>query len=184
MPSGKILDVGCGLGFFLSAINSQWEKYGVEISEFASDYARQHFPDINIFTGELGQAKYEDNFFDVVYCFSVLEHANNPNEIMSKIYRVIKPGSLLIVSVPNIESFCARRFKSNYRLLGVPHIVLWSRATLTTLLEQNGFKPFKVRYPFFGTKYFTLGNLFRLINTKNISPPFYGNEMTLYARRK
>lgn len=45
---GKILDVGCGPSFFLSAINKQWEKYGVDISEFASDYALQHFQEINV----------------------------------------------------------------------------------------------------------------------------------------
>jgi len=168
--AGKILDVGCGPGFFLSAINSQWERYGVEISDFASDYARQHFPDINIFTGALSQAKYGDNFFDAVYCFALMEHVGNPHEILKEIHRATKTDGILITSTPNIESFCARRFKGNYRLLGTPHIVLWSRATLAMLLERNGFKPFKVRYPFFGTRYFTLGNLLRLINTKKYPP--------------
>lgn len=180
---GKILDIGCGPGFFLSAINSHWEKYGVEISEFVSGYARQHFPDINVFTGEFSQAKYESNFFDVVYFYHVIEHVENPHEILKEIHRLLKTNGMLITGTPNIGSFCAKRFKGNYRLLGTPHIVLWSRATLITLLEQNGFEPFKVRFPFFGTKYFTLSNLWRLINTKKISPPFYGNIMTMYARK-
>lgn len=183
LTPGKILDVGCGPGFFLSAISNQWGEYGVEISEFASDYARHHFPDINVFTGELPQAQYDDNFFDVVYFFHVIEHMGNPHEILKEIRRITKTNGILITSTPNIESFCAKRFKGNYRLLGTPHIVLWSRVTLTTLLEKNGFRPFKVRFPFFGTRYFTLGNLWRLVNTKKISPPFYGNIMTIYARK-
>lgn len=183
LKPGKILDVGCGLGFFLSAINNQWGKYGVEISEFASDYARQHFPGINIFTGKLLQAKYNDNFFDVVYFYHVIEHVENPGELLKEIYRVTKTNGILVTGTPNIESFCAKRFKGNYRLLGTPHIILFPKSTLITLLEKNGFKPFKVRFPFFGTKYFTLGNLWRLINTKKVSPPFYGNIMTIYARK-
>ncbi|MFC2006763.1 class I SAM-dependent methyltransferase [Chloroflexota bacterium] len=183
LPPGKILDVGCGPGFFLSAIDSKWEKYGTDISEFTIDYVRQHFPDINAFAGELSQAKYDDNFFNVVYCFAVMEHIGNHHEVLKEIHRITKPGGTLITSTPNIESFCARRFKGNYRLLSTPHIVLWSKATLTSLLEKNGFELFKVRYPFFGTKYFTLNNLFRLLNTKSVSPPCYGNEMTIYARK-
>ncbi len=183
LTPGRILDVGCGLGFFLSAINSQWEKYGVEISEFASDYARQHFPDINVFTGELSQAQYDDDFFDVVYLYHVIEHVENPEALLKEIHRILKTDGILIIGTPNIESFCSRRFKGNFRLLGTPHIVLWSRPTLTTLLEKNGFEPLKVRFPFFGTRYFTLGNLWRLLNTKKVSPPFYGNVMTIYARK-
>jgi len=183
MPPGKILDVGCGLGFFLSALDSKWEKYGTDVSEFATDYARQHYPDISVFTGEVYEAGYKSNFFDVVYCFEVMEHINNPHEIINEISRVVKPGGIVMISTPNIGSYCAKRFKGNFRLLSTPHIILWSRKTLSLLLRASGLEPFKVHYPFFGTRYFTFKNLLRMRDTSKVSPPFYGNDMIMYARK-
>ena len=180
---GRILDVGCGPGFFLSAISNAWEKHGTDVSEFATNYARRHLPNATIFTGELQEAGYPSEYFDVVYCFEVLEHIDNPLVMVKEIQRVTKPGGLVVFSTPNIESFVAKRFKWNFRLLGTPHIVLWSKATLSMLLMTNGLEPFRIHYPYFGTKYFTLRNLLRLWDTNKVSPPFYGNDMIIHSRR-
>ena len=80
-------------------------------------------------------------------------------------------------------SFCSKRFKGNYRLLGAPHVIMWSPTTMKKLFSLIGFEIIKEYYPFFKTDYFTIKNLFRLLNKNNISPPFYGNEMNLYAKR-
>ena len=180
---GKILDVGCGPGFFLSAIDDRWEKHGTDVSFFTANYIKEHYPNIKFFLGELKDADYPPNFFDVVYCFAVIEHVSNAEEIFREIHRITRPNGIVIVSTPNIDSFCARRFKGNYRLLSTPHIALWSKLTLTSLLEKTDFKAFKIKYPFWRTKYFTVKNLFRLLDKSKVSPPFFGNEMTIYARK-
>lgn len=181
---GRILDVGCGLGFFLSAISNSWDKYGMDVSKFTVNYVQEHYPEVKVARGELWQIAYPDNFFDVVDCFAVMEHVGTPHRIIKEISRTVKPDGLVILGgTPNIESFVAKRFKGNFRLLGTPHIVLWSRKTLTYLLRAHNLEPFKVRYPFFGTEYFTLKNLLRLWDTSKVSPPFYGNDITIYARK-
>ena len=90
---------------------------------------------------------------------------------------------MLIITVPNIGSYCSKRFKGNYRLLGDNHVVMYSPETLTRLLETSSFKVIKKEYPYFRTDYFTIGNLLKLLSRKKVSPPFYGNLMTLYSQK-
>ena len=180
---GKILDAGCGPGFFLAEINKEWGKYGIELSKFNVDYINDSFSDINVQVGSLEKLPYEDNFFDIVYSFQVMEHVFEPVKIFKEFSRVCKPDGKIIISTPNIDSFCSKRFKGNYRLLGAPHVIMWSPITMKHLFKLIGFEVVKEYYPFFKTEYFTLKNLIRLLNKRNVSPPFYGNEMNLYAKR-
>jgi len=183
LSPGKILDAGCGPGFFLSAVSNAWEKHGTDVSEFATNYARNLLPNATIFTGELQEAGYPNEHFDVVYCFEVIEHIGNPLVMVNEIRRITKLGGLVIFSTPNMDSFVAKRFEGNFRLLGTPHIVMWSKTTLSMLLRASGLEPVRVHYPYFRTKYFTLKNLLRLWDTRKVSPPFYGNDMIIHSRR-
>ena len=58
----------------------------------------------------------------------------------------------------------------------------FSTKTIEILFERINYQISKVKYPFFKTDYFTWENLLRLIDTSKVSPPFYGNEMTIYLR--
>ena len=63
----KLLDVGCATGFFLDMAGSKgWKVYGTDVSKFACDYARKELPVKNIFHGNLKDAKFKDEMFDVV----------------------------------------------------------------------------------------------------------------------
>ena len=182
LNGGRILDAGCGPGFFLAEINDNWEKYGVEISKYNIDFINEHFPDVKTSLSKLEELEYEDNFFDVIYCFQVIEHVEDPIQIIKEFKRVIKPNGTIILSTPNIESFVSRRFKGNYRLLGKSHILMWSPDTIKQLLKLIDYKITKVSFPYFRTDYFTIKNVLRLFDKNKISPPFYGNEMTVYAK--
>ena len=180
---GKILDAGCGYGFFLSALSDKWEKYGVEYSQFTVDFVKKEFPDIIIEQGDLECDIFENEKFDVIYCYHVIEHVSDPKKVITKLRGLLKKDGILVISTPNVESFCARRFRGNYRLLGSPHIIMFSPKTLQKLLETCELKVFKKSYPFFKTDYFTFKNLCRLFDTKKVSPPFYGNIMTFYTKK-
>jgi len=180
---GKILDAGCGFGFFLSALSKKWDKYGLELSEHCTEYIINNFPSIKVKSEIIENEPFDSEFFDVIYSFHVIEHVMNPKEHIKCLKKMLKKGGTLIISTPNINSFVSRRFKGNYRLLGLPHIVLFSVDTLSMLLKQAGFEIIKIKFPFFKTEYFTFKNLLRLYNKKTISPPFYGNIMTFYARK-
>ncbi len=182
LSPGKVLDVGCGLGFLLSGINDKWEKHGVEISEFGANYAKRYG---KVLCGVLQAAEYGSDSFDVVLIYHVIEHMKNPVSELKEIKRILKPGGKLIVGTPDFDCGLAKRFGYNFRLLkDTTHISLFDTFKLYRLLTDLFFDIEKVSYPFFDTEYFTKENLLRLFDTSKISPPFYGNFVTFYAHKK
>jgi SAM-dependent methyltransferase len=181
LPPGRILDVGCGLGYLLSGLGPGWERHGVEVSRFAADHARQYG---TIHVGELADASYPDAYFDAVVMHHVIEHVANPDAVILEARRVLRPGGVLVLGTPDFDSGCARRFGENYRLLhDDTHISLFTNDSMHRFLRDHGFEIDRVGYPFFETRYFTAENLLRLFDTTKVSPPFYGNFMTFYCRR-
>ena len=181
--NNSLLDLGCGAGYVLSAINSSWKKYGLEVSQKAADIARQYADYIHV--GVLGKETYPEEFFDAVLCLHVIEHVPDPIELIENIKRILKTHGHLVIGIPNFDSCAARRFQDRYRLLfDETHISLFSDWGLRLLLEDHGFIVDRVEYPFFDTEYFTRENLLRMFDVEKVSPPFYGNIVTMYARKK
>lgn len=181
LPPGRILDVGCGLGFLLSGLNENWDKYGVEVSHFAGAHAAQWG---KIHVGELQDAQYPDGFFDTVVMHHVIEHVADPEALIREVFRVLRGNGILVLGTPDFDSGAARRFGEKYRLLHDPtHIRLFTNESMHRFLRDYGFVIDRVEYPFFDTRYFTPENLMRLIDTNQISPPFYGNFMTFYCHK-
>jgi phosphoheptose isomerase len=181
LPHGRILDIGCGLGFLLSALASGWEKHGVEVSELAAKYAREW---AKIHVGTLAEARYPDEYFDVVVMHHVVEHLEDPVGAILETYRILRRGGVLLLGTPDFDSACARRFGDKYRMLHDPtHISLFSNDSMHRCLRDHGFVIDRVEYPFFDTRHFTKESLMRLFDTGNGSPPFYGNFMTFYCHK-
>jgi len=180
----KILDLGCGAGFAMSIIDDdKWEKFGLEVSKKAIETAEKYIPNIHI--GVLEKDTYPREFFDLVFSHHVIEHVPDPIDFIRNINKIMKTHGNLIIATPNFDSGAARRFGENFRLLhDKSHISLFSDFGLRKLLEDNGFIVDKIEFPFFETKYFTKENLIKLFDTSKVSPPFYGNFMTLYCRKK
>ena len=180
---GNVLDIGAGLGFFLSAIDSKWKKYAVEISKTGCDFMRKSFPDIEVHNKYLSDCTFQDDYFDIVMFYHVIEHLSDPGDVLKDIFRILRPGGILITGTPNVGSWIAKRYKGNYRQLGPGHTCLFNPKSLEEILLRNGFNTFKVEYPFWKTDYAKLKNLIKLLNPKVLSPPFKGSIMTTYARK-
>jgi len=180
--SGKILDVGCGPGFLLSGLDNNWEKFGIDISEKATNICKKY---ARVKTGDLISAEYRDDYFDVITMIHVIEHLHEPLKYIGAISNILKVDGLFIIETPDFDSACARRFGENYRMLHDPgHISLFSALSLIKLLEDNNFEIMYIEYPFFETKYFSKENLLRMFDTTKVSPPFCGNHVTIYALNK
>ncbi len=182
LEPGRILDVGCGMGFLLSGIDDEWEKHGVEISAYAAQEAQKYG---TVFCGSLKEAGYETDYFDVVVLYHVIEHLKEPVKELREVYRVLKPGGKIIVGTPDFACGLAKRFGVNFRLFhDKTHISLFSTIGLYRMLTDLMFEVKSVSHPFFETEHFTEENLLRLFDTEKISPPFYGNVVTFYAYKK
>lgn len=95
----KILEIGCGRGEFLN----EFALYGLEAHGVdLSDYCLNFFPNLNFKKNDLSKEKlpYEDNSFDIIYSKSVIEHFYYPEKIFVEIYRVLKPGGVVITLTP------------------------------------------------------------------------------------
>jgi 2-polyprenyl-3-methyl-5-hydroxy-6-metoxy-1,4-benzoquinol methylase len=142
-PPGRLLDVGCGDGLFLKlAAQHRWEGSGVELSPAACELARQNLGGGirqqaagTIHCGDLAGARFQENFFDVVTLFNVLDHLPDPLGELRAIRRLLKPGGLLMIRVPNgaFHVTLLRRWPALERQL-IVHLYALTPRTLTALL--------------------------------------------------
>lgn len=181
----NFLDLGCGYGLVSSFINNKYNKYGLEPNEEKIKNATKYINQENLKCSELNEFTFSDNFFDIIMCYHVIEHVNDPEYFIYNVNRILKQNGILVISTPNFNSSIAQLFKDNYRLLhDKTHIKLFSDESFKFFLEDNGFYIIKIDFPFFSTRHFTKENLLRLLDKSKISPPFYGNIMTFYCLKK
>ena len=177
----SVLDIGCGLGYFLSALKPQIKKYGVEDSKFACKYIKDNFQDINILNGSYELVENFKIKFDVVMFYHVIEHLKDPPKALKIIKKVLKKNGILILGTPNVESFVAKIFKSNYRHFIPAHTCLYGEKSISKLLKDHNFKVSRIERPFFKTNYNKFSNYLKLFNVNKTSPAFYGSIFTLYC---
>jgi SAM-dependent methyltransferase len=144
---GKMLDVGCGSGWFLSQMRDQgWHVTGVEPNAAAAEFGRRE-KGLNIFAGSLLQAKFPDRCFDYVRMNHSLEHIEHPNQVLDEAYRVLADDGKLMVGVPNRDSFNARVFGRYWHHLALPvHTFSYSVRTLSRMLGKHRFQVRKVEF--------------------------------------
>ncbi len=178
-----LLDVGCGLGWFLWGVGDGWEaKVGVEVSEFAIQETWALNPSVHVIrTLDTGPDAYGQ--FDVVFCHHVIEHTESPERFLSDIRHAMSPGGHLVIATPDFGGACARRFGENYRMLhDKTHVSLFSNASMHRFLRDFGFTIDNVEYPF-PERYATAETWERWNDTSKMSPPWPGNWITFYCRR-
>lgn len=152
----KILDIGCGNGFFLKCLlkHGVYELYGTERSKFSVERANKLsgmkvFQDLNVF---------EDNYFDAITLFHVFEHLEKPARLINIINNLLKPNGILIISFPNINSIQAKIFKGHWFHLDQPrHLFFPDIVYFKTYMSNSGFKLIKSRYFCFEQNTFGLG---------------------------
>ena len=138
---GRILDIGAGTGdFLLTAKNDGWETVGVEPSDRAKNIAIQKGIS---FVNEIGDL--ENNSFDVITMWHVLEHIPNLELQIQELKRLLKPTGTLIVAVPNFKSYDAQHYKTFWAAYDVPiHFWHFSKKAIQSLFEKVDMKLEKV----------------------------------------
>ncbi len=117
----KVLEIGSGKGSFSKIISTN-HYTGLEVSENAIQMAKNE--GVNI-TKETIETHAQDNveLYDIVCSFQVLEHVANASNFLSYATQCIKPGGLLILSVPSADSFVSMGINNMLNL--PPHHVTW-----------------------------------------------------------
>ena len=136
---GRVLDVGCGNGEFLLYLKQRgWLAYGTDVSAAACELARRK--GIEVRMGELRSARYPGRFFDVVMLSHVLEHVLDPPDELAEVRRVLADDGILVVQVPNSDSWTFRLCRSAWYPLDVPrHLQHFTPRTLELVLTRAGF---------------------------------------------
>lgn len=150
---GKLLDVGCGYGFFLKlAQEAGWEAIGVELNPRAIAYATRRLR-VNARLGDLRDVHFPDGAFDLVTLWNVLECVPDPSELLREVHRVLNGGGRVFIRTQNAEwhrlSFAltglVRRLGWNAIFERHPHLAFifnlnsFSCSTLRLLMAGAGF---------------------------------------------
>jgi len=133
---GRLLDVGCAVGFLLEEAKAQgWDVYGAEMSFYAVNKAREK--GLNVFAGDITDTGFENNFFDVITCLGTIEHLPNPVAAIRKISRILKDDGLFVLSTPDAGGLIGgRRFQYKPK----EHLYYFTNETIKRMFEREGFK--------------------------------------------
>lgn len=134
-----LLDVGCGRGDFLNGfINSGCNGYGIDFTNAAEKYC----PDAKLFQADIENngMPFEDNYFDVIFSKSVIEHFYDPDILIRECKRCLKPGGMIIVMAPSWEY--------NYRIYfeDYTHRTPFMKTSMRDILEMHGFDKINVSF--------------------------------------
>lgn len=142
-PAGRLLDVGCGLGFFVEVANLHgWEAWGVEVNDHAVRWANEHVTE-RVRQGSASELPFPDESFDCVVLFDVIEHLTEPGADLAEAHRVLRPDGLMVVATPDAGSLMARLLGARWlEMQRAPeHLHFFDLATLSRLLGRVGFAP-------------------------------------------
>lgn len=138
--SGRLLDVGCSYGISVKAAGDMgFDAWGVEPTKKAVAYAKKQLH-LKVYHGTLDNVKFPSKSFDVVSLYDVLEHVPNLRLLLREIHRMLKPGGIIAIQSPNIESLAFSILRTRWNWLLVPqHLWHFSGRSLDRVLADAGF---------------------------------------------
>jgi transketolase len=137
---GRLLEIGCGNGFFLErAKRDGWQEVvGVEPSIKAIDQASSEIKS-KIVHGNFNPDDFQKNSFDVVFFAMVIEHINDVNKFLQSIYKVLKPGGVVLGITHDEGSRLSKLLKEKCPIINDEHIYVFNRETLKKIFSKNSF---------------------------------------------
>ena len=149
-PKDKILDIGCGVGYFSQLLsNFGSELHGLDISEESVSICKSNISE-NFTVGNAESLQYSDNQFDKILCSEVLEHLKNDLKAVTEMWRILKPNGTVLITVPSTEGIFGSKIKNimhdhddgpeKHEREGYTNI------QIVKLLENSGFIVEKVNY--------------------------------------
>jgi len=193
-PPGRLLDVGCGTGLFLSVAQRRgWQPFGIDDCAEATEHARRHFG-IDVWTGEFADFPDQDRGFDAITGWDILEHARDPIGLLQAMRRRLAPAGVVALSTPNQRSILDLVAGALYRLSGrrlsaplekfyiEQHFLYFTPKTLRQAFERADFEVAELRRELTDLKRLTLSPPMRLtLHALFLAARALGRENRLFA---
>ncbi len=138
---GRLLDLGCAAGYFMQrAERAGFETYGTDLAPWVERIAGERGIR-NVRCGHLRAAAFPDGWFDVVHSSQVFEHLPMPGEELKEVRRLLRPGGILYINVPNYRCLSIVLGRDDFELNTPPeHVAYYTPRTLAALLSRGGFE--------------------------------------------
>ncbi len=151
----SLYDYGCAVGVFLDKASQKgWSVKGYEPSEKAKAIAVQSGIEIETPDQILST---EQNCFDVITLWHVLEHIHDLDDTIQKLHSLLKDDGVLVVAVPIADSWDAIKYKENWAALDVPrHLYHFTQSSIEKLFSKFGMKITSVHPLKFDSYYISL----------------------------
>ena len=145
VPGARILDIGCGAGFFLERMRALGMKpYGIELGK--QGYRECLKKGISAWNQPVEKAKMQSSYFDVITINAVLEHVTDVKATLHACKRVLKKNGTIVIMVPNIDGYTASHYGECWADMDVPrHITHFNRKTIAMFMEDAGLKVIKIK---------------------------------------
>lgn len=145
MKSGKLLDIGCGIGdFLLKSKQNGWEVFGIEPDGHARQKASSKLQTEVLRPDEIGTLP--NASFDLITMWHVLEHVEDLKAQIGQLHRLLKAEGRLVVALPNFQSYDAAYYADKWAAWDVPrHLNHFCISSIKCIFEERGFRLTEVR---------------------------------------
>ena len=137
---GKLVEVGSGLGYLLNFFKQDgWDVVGLEPNAGMCKYAELELG-LTVIPKILEKAGFADNSADAVLMMHVIEHVPEPDATLKEVYRILKPGGIMVLETPRYDTLAFKLLGKRERSLSCDgHIYFFTSETLAKMVNKAGF---------------------------------------------
>ncbi len=142
----RILDVGAATGLLLELAQARgWETYGLELNPYSAQVLRDRFGSSHVYEGELTHCDFPPGSFDCLTMTDLIEHVVDVLGTLQAAVRLLRPGGVLAVTTPRIDSWSRRLMGRKWLHFKEEHIQYFTRAGIVGALAQARFTGIRVQ---------------------------------------
>lgn len=139
VPDGHYLDVGCGTGMFMRELGRERFACGLDLSPLALSYCRDDGLQ-NLVNASCDSIPFADNTFSLISLLDIVEHTPDDSSVMKEVYRICKPGGLVLITVPAVMTLWSSHDEAHH------HKRRYTRQQLASLCQASGFSLLRLTY--------------------------------------